>query len=78
MIAASTSTKDATWIFTDQQSSSAQGSSAAQDYQNAAALRGSRFISVILSCDLDENIRRLKDSGRGGSVNTKLTDVRIL
>ncbi|KAH0541782.1 hypothetical protein FGG08_003737 [Glutinoglossum americanum] len=77
-IAASTSTKDVTWIFTDQQSSSAQGSSAAQDYQNAATAKKSRFISVILNCGLDENIKRLRESGRGGSVNTKLTNVAIL
>src|SRR6266480_6270554 len=77
-IATSVSTKETTWIFTDQQSSSVNGSLAAQDYKDAAALRESLFISVILRCDLDENIRRMGSAGRGGQINTKLTDVGIL
>ena len=77
-IATSVSTKETTWIFTDQQSSSVNGSLAAQDYKDAAALRESLFISVILRCDLDENIRRMGSSGRGGHINTKLTDAGIL
>jgi len=77
-IAASTSTRDITWIFTDQQSSSPLGTSSARDYQNAATTRGSLFISIILNCEIEENLRRTKAEGRGGSANTKLSDVAIV
>ncbi|KAI0388383.1 hypothetical protein F5Y17DRAFT_222191 [Xylariaceae sp. FL0594] len=80
-IAAAKSTRDVTWIFTDQQSSSESGSSSARDYQNAAAMRdGSPFVSVILLCELDENLKRAaagKDRGNGSN-NTKLTDLDML
>ncbi|KPM46453.1 hypothetical protein AK830_g200 [Neonectria ditissima] len=77
-LAAAESTRDVTWIFTDQQSSNELGSSTAKEYQIAAALRGSPFISVILSCELDENLRRAVGEGRGNGSNTKLTDLAIL
>ena len=76
-IATSTSRKDTVWIFTDQQSSSENGTAAVKDYQRAAAKKGSPFVSVILQCDLEENIHRLSGSGRGVH-NTKLTDSDIL
>lgn len=76
-IATSTSRKDNIWIFTDQQSSSETGSAAVKDYQRAATEKGSPFVSVILQCDLEENLRRLLGSGRGVH-NTKLTDSDIL
>ncbi|KAK5991830.1 hypothetical protein PT974_05216 [Cladobotryum mycophilum] len=57
-IADAKSTRDVTWIFTDQQSSSKLGSSSARDYQNAATVRGSLFISVILHCELNLGILR--------------------
>ena len=34
-------------------------------------------MSIILSCQLEENIRRLSSVGRGGSSNTKLIDLGI-
>ncbi|KAJ2906433.1 hypothetical protein MKZ38_001793 [Zalerion maritima] len=77
-IATAKSTSDVTWIFTDQQSSSNLGSSSARDYQNAAALRGSPFISIIMHCKLDENLERAAGGDRGNGSNTKLTDLGIL
>lgn len=53
------------------------GSATAQEYEDAAKERGCPFISIILSCHLEENIRRLQAVGRGGSTNTKLTDLGI-
>jgi hypothetical protein len=76
-IADSRSTRDVTWIFTDQQSSSKNGTRAATDYLAAARKCGSPFVSIILHCGLDENIRRLTNCSRGGT-NTKLTDESIL
>lgn len=77
-IATSESTREITWIFTDQQSSDETGASAAQDYAAAAQARQSPFVSIILTCDLEENVRRLTFASRGGESNTKLTDVNIL
>ncbi|KAK2028999.1 hypothetical protein LX32DRAFT_673173 [Colletotrichum zoysiae] len=77
-IATAKSTRDVTWIFTDQQSSSDVGSSFARDYQNAARLRGSPFISIILHCDLEENLARATGVDRGKGSNTKLTTPDIL
>lgn len=77
-IATANSTRDVTWIFTDQQSSSELGSSSAKDYQDAAAMRGSPFVSVVLVCDLDENLARAAGADRGNGANTKLTDLGIL
>jgi len=77
-IATSQSTSSTTWIFTDQQSSSQNGSASAKDYYNAAKQRGSPFISIVLECGLEENCRRITDASRGGESNTKLTDLNIL
>lgn len=38
---------------------------------------GLPFFSIVLQCDLEENLRRVQASGRGGS-NTKLTDISIV
>jgi hypothetical protein len=75
-IAKSESTKHVTWIFTDSQSSE-EVWAAPKDYTSAAAARGSPFVSIVLTCDLDENITRLTNSSRSGP-KTKLTDVDIL
>lgn len=77
-IVAAKSTRDVTWIFTDQQSSSTLGSSSARDYKNAAAERSSPFISIVLYCELDENLKRIAEGDRGKGSNTKLTDLGIL
>jgi hypothetical protein len=72
----STSTKDVTWIFTDSQSSDALGSLSAKDYHRAVAERGSTFFSIVLTCDFEENQKRIQTSDR--SLRGKLTDVSIL
>lgn len=77
-IATARSTSDVTWIFTDQQSSDDLGSSSARDYQDAAAVRGSPFVSIILHCGLDENLKRAAGGDRGIGSNTKLTNLGIL
>ncbi|KAF9875522.1 hypothetical protein CkaCkLH20_06903 [Colletotrichum karsti] len=71
-------TRDTTWIFTDSRCTSATGSAAAEDYREAAAVRGVPFVSVVVDCGLEENQRRLVREGRGEGKNTKLTDVGIL
>lgn len=71
------SAPDITYIFTDSQSSDEIGSATAQEYETSAKKRGCPFISIILSCQLEENMRRLQALGRGGSTNTKLTDLDI-
>lgn len=76
-IVTSPSTQDVTWIFTEWQSTDAEGSSAAREYLAAAQSRDSPFVSVILSCSEEENIRRMT-SGDRGKANTKLTDIGIL
>lgn len=76
----STSRNDhTTFIFTEWQSSDAEGTSTAQSYLSAARSRPSPtpFISVILTCAEQANIRRLT-SGDRGQRNTKLTDVAVL
>ncbi|KAH7002155.1 hypothetical protein EDB80DRAFT_867163 [Ilyonectria destructans] len=77
-IATSISARDVTWVFTDQQSSSTLGSSAARDYQEAAVVRASPFISIILHCELNENLKRAAGGDRDNGSNTKLTDQGIL
>jgi hypothetical protein len=75
-IAKSESTKHVTWVFTDSQSSE-EVWAAPKDYAAAATARGSPFVSIILTCDVDENITRLTNPSRSGP-KTKLTDVDIL
>jgi hypothetical protein len=77
-IATSREAEDVTWIFTDSQSSSVLGTASARQYQAAAVQCGSPFISVILHCELHENLRRAVRPDRGNGTNTKLTDVGIL
>ena len=77
-IATAKSTAEVTWIFTDEQSSNLLGSSAAKDYREAAQRPGSAFVSVVLQCSLDENLKRITAEGRGAGLNTKLTDLSIL
>lgn len=77
-IATAESTRETTLIFTDQQSSNEIGSSTAKEYANAAARRGSAFVSVILTCEAQENFRRATDTDRANGTTTKLTDLRII
>ncbi|KAK2051146.1 hypothetical protein LY76DRAFT_420300 [Colletotrichum caudatum] len=72
--------EDTTFIFTDSRESSAAGSTGVKDYQRAAEVRGVPFISIILHCKLDENLRRLEGRSGGGEsrLSTKLTDGEVL
>lgn len=74
-IATTESISDVTWIFTDSRSST-EGSEAVQDYRAAADRRGVPFISVVLSCGLDENLARAVCEDR--KTSTKLTDVSVV
>lgn len=77
-IATSEATQQFTWIFTDSRSSSLIGSTGAEDYRDAANRRGVPFISIILRCQLEENVARVLGEGRGAGFNTKLTDPEAL
>lgn len=77
-IASSVGSRETTWIFTDQQSSNELGRSVALEYRTAAAQRGSPFLSVILTCEIEENRKRLVSGTRGDGSTTKLTDPDIL
>ncbi|KAF2667328.1 hypothetical protein BT63DRAFT_441012 [Microthyrium microscopicum] len=76
-IANSQSTKHISWIFTDSQTSDGKGAGNPRDYQEAAISQGAEFISVVLNCDLEENIRRVGSRNRI-ETRGKLTDEAIL
>ena len=68
--------KDTVFIFTDSQS---EHNECVGDYTDLClGEHGRRFYSVVLHCEQEENIRRLKMPERGGSLNGKLTDVELL
>ncbi|KAI1326340.1 hypothetical protein F5Y16DRAFT_400409 [Xylariaceae sp. FL0255] len=77
-IATAETIRENTLIFTDSQSSSELGTSAARDYKTAAESCGLPFLSVILHCGLEENLNRAMGSDRGNGSNTKLTDLEII
>ncbi|KAF5978673.1 ribose 5-phosphate isomerase A [Fusarium coicis] len=71
-IATSEYTKDKTWIFTDAREASAAGEMGAKDYEAAARKRGVSFISIVLECEIEENIRRAINPVRSQNVDAKL------
>ncbi|KAF5237770.1 hypothetical protein FANTH_10645 [Fusarium anthophilum] len=71
-------TKDITWIFTDAREANSAGEMGAKDYEAAAAKKGISFISIVLECEIEENIRRAVNSKRSQSISAKLTDETIL
>lgn len=77
-IATSECTKDKTWIFTDAREVSAAGEMGAKDYEAAAIKRGVSFISIVLECEIGENIRRAINPTRVANIGAKLTDETIL
>ncbi|KAF4949036.1 hypothetical protein FGADI_9321 [Fusarium gaditjirri] len=77
-IATSEYTKDKTWIFTDAREASEAGEKGAKDYEAAARKRRVSFISIVLECEIEENIRRAINPMRSQSVDAKLTDEAIL
>lgn len=78
LIATAEEAQPTTWIFTDSRERSAAGATAAKDYQDAAHERGALFISIVLNCDLEENIRRMTCPKRESGQTTKLRDPKIL
>ncbi|KAF9770626.1 hypothetical protein IL306_011810 [Fusarium sp. DS 682] len=77
-IATSVYTKDTTWIFTDAREDSPVGEIGAKDYQAAAKKRRVPFLSIVLECEMEENIRRAINITRGQTVSAKLTDEKVL
>lgn len=68
--------RDTVFIFTDSQT---EHNDCVGDYTDLGlGEHGRRFYSVVLHCELEENIRRLTLPGRGGSFNGKLTDAEVL
>ena len=68
--------QDTVYIFTDSQT---EYNECVSDYTDLCIGDHSRrMYSVILECELNENIRRLTMPDRGGSLNGKLTDVELL
>lgn len=65
-----------TYIFTDAQT---EYNNCVRDY-HALSLQpmSRRFYSIVLECDIEENVRRLTCAGRGGCENGKLTDAGVL
>ncbi|RAH44412.1 uncharacterized protein BO95DRAFT_483127 [Aspergillus brunneoviolaceus CBS 621.78] len=64
------------YIFTDFQTTNAQGAQVCAEYAQAADDRGCALITVVLTCAADENLRRMMHADRG--VHAKLQDVRLL
>jgi hypothetical protein len=50
----------------------------AEEYRAAAHRARRLFIPVVLTCNVDENARRLESEERGRSDTTKSTDVELL
>jgi broad-specificity NMP kinase len=67
-----------TWIFTDSRCINSIGRVAARDYQDAAAQCGVPFITIALSCNLEENLKRVANRGLHSESNTKLTDLETV
>ena len=62
----------------DYQSNNELGHSVATEYLEAARQAGRPFKPVYLTCDIDENIKRIAASERINSGTKKLTDPQIL
>lgn len=65
-------------VRTDFQSDNDLGRSVASEFKHAAESAGRQFIPVYLTCDAEENLRRVSSRERQESDTTKLTDETIL
>ncbi|CAD6501636.1 BgTH12-01886 [Blumeria graminis f. sp. triticale] len=63
-LAAASETFDYIYIFTDSQTDDPVGRSVTSHYAQAASDRGCAFIPVVLICDEEENLRRLRSQER--------------
>lgn len=75
-LANETSTYSAIYILTDWQSGDDIGSRVCEDVKDMAQARGSELIPVIVSCNEEENVRRLASADR--LKFSKITDVSLL
>ncbi|KAF3917500.1 hypothetical protein ABW21_db0205742 [Orbilia brochopaga] len=76
--AASPEHASTTWIFTECQSNSHIGTSISHEYLAAAQRRNSHFVSIILTCSLEENLKRLSHPSRKTEPRRKLTNREVL
>jgi hypothetical protein len=70
------STYETIYVFTDWQSGNAVGSGVCEEYLAMAKARGSQFIPILVSCDEQENVRRIQGVSR--AISDKLTDSELL
>ncbi|KAI1003524.1 hypothetical protein K3495_g4683 [Podosphaera aphanis] len=63
-LAAASETFDYIYIFTDSQTNDPVGREVTVHYANAASERGCTFIPVVLVCEEEENLRRLRSQER--------------
>ncbi|KAJ5215628.1 uncharacterized protein N7498_002035 [Penicillium cinerascens] len=75
-LATEPATFNTTYLFTDFQTTNEQGASVCAEYAQAAKDRGCLLIPIVLTCDEDENIKRMMQSERGK--HAKLMDVELL
>ncbi|EPS35736.1 hypothetical protein H072_10854 [Dactylellina haptotyla CBS 200.50] len=66
------------WIFTECQSNSHIGTSISHEYLAAAQRRSSQFVSIILTCSLEENLKRISHPTRKTTPRRKLTNREVL
>ena len=70
------STYETIYVFTDWQSGNAVGSGVCEEYLAMAKARGSQFIPILVSCEEQENLRRIQGVSR--AISDKLTDSELL
>lgn len=70
------STYETIYVFTDWQSGNAVGSGVCEEYLAMAKARGSQFIPILVSCEEQENVRRIQGVSR--ALSDKLTDSELL
>jgi hypothetical protein len=70
------STYDTIYVFTDWQSGNVLGTEVCKEYLAMAKARGSQFIPILITCDEQENVRRIQGVER--AISTKLTDSELV
>ncbi|TDZ18410.1 hypothetical protein Cob_v008570 [Colletotrichum orbiculare MAFF 240422] len=79
VITESSDTEGIVYIFTDCRSADKISENIAREYEDAAKRQGVPFFPVLLTCQLEENLRRVVGTGRGEKWgNTKMTDTAEL
>ncbi|KAH7196388.1 uncharacterized protein B0J16DRAFT_325905 [Fusarium flagelliforme] len=75
-LAVSQDTADSVFVFTDFQSNDEIGRGVIAEYRNMTARRGCTFVPVTVTCNEEENLRRLASIER--VVHGKLTDATVV